>query len=391
MEDPNVPPNHSGTREQTEGKTYESIHPQRDYAQADNASVRTASIDNDTARNSQQWNEKGYSNPTGGVDVTRAEHQFAELSKELSRTSNASRRRLSRVQSRQSRKNEVVTDVEKDAVATSDASSDEPFDLESTLRGSKDEEEAAGIKSKRIGVVWDDLTVSGIGGVKNIAKTFPDAFVSFFNVYATAKSILGLGKKGEEFDILKNFKGVVKPGEMVLVLGKPGSGCTTFLKVISNQRYGYTNVGGKVLYGPFDSDFFEKRYRGEAVYCEEEENHHPTLTVGQTLDFALETKVPGKRPGGLSRKDFKEKVIDLMLKMFNIEHTRNTIVGNPFVRGVSGGERKRVSIAETMITGASLMAWDNSTRGLDASTAVDYAKSLRVITNVYQTTTFVSL
>lgn len=146
-----------------------------------------------------------------------------------------------------------------------------------------------------------------------------------------------------------------------------------------------------MLYGPFEADFFEKRYRGEAVYCEEDENHHPTLTVGQTLDFALETKVPGKRPAGLSRKDFKEKVIDLMLKMFNIEHTRNTIVGNPFVRGISGGERKRVSIAETMITGASLMSWDNSTRGLDASTAVDYARSLRVLTNIYKTTTFVSL
>lgn len=190
---------------------------------------------------------------------------------------------------------------------------------------------------------------------------------------------------------MKDFKGVLKPGEMCLVLGRPGSGCTTFLKVISNQRFGYTNVNGKVLYGPFESDFFEKRYRGEAVYCEEDENHHPTLTVGQTLDFALETKVPGKRPAGLSRQAFKDKVIDMMLKMFNIEHTKNTIVGNPFVRGVSGGERKRVSIAETMITGASLMSWDNSTRGLDASTAVDYARSLRTLTNIYKTTTFVSL
>jgi ABC-type multidrug transport system ATPase subunit/ABC-type multidrug transport system permease subunit len=225
----------------------------------------------------------------------------------------------------------------------------------------------------------------------DFVKTFPDAFVSFFNVYGTMQSILGIGKKGREFDILKDFKGVVKPGEMCLVLGRPGSGCTTFLKVASNQRYGYTNIGGKVLYGPFESDFFEKRYRGEAVYCEEDENHHPTLTVEQTLDFALETKVPGKRPAGVSRKDFKNRVIELMLKMFNIEHTRNTIVGNPFVRGVSGGERKRVSIAETMITGASVISWDNSTRGLDASTAVDYARSLRVLTNIYKTTTFVSL
>ncbi|RMZ68192.1 abc transporter [Pyrenophora seminiperda CCB06] len=357
---------HTQDQQHTEGATYEAIHANRNHTDRDDASVRTASIDESTARNSPKFN-------VTGVDIHRAEADFAELSKELSRASNASRR-LSRVQSKQSRKKEVSGDIEKGGVDESE-NSDEQFDLEATLRGSRDEEEAAGIKSKRIGVVYR-------------IRTFPDAFVSFFNVFETAANLLGLGKKGKEFDILKDFKGVAKPGEMVLVLGKPGSGCTTFLKVISNQRYGYTKVDGKVLYGPFESDFFEKRYRGEAVYCEEEENHHPTLTVGQTLDFALETKVPGKRPAGLSRKDFKEKVIDLMLKMFNIEHTRNTIVGNPFVRGVSGGERKRVSIAEIMITGASLMSWDNS---LDASTAVDYARSLRVLTNIYKTTTFVSL
>ncbi|KAH3973908.1 hypothetical protein HBH64_163010 [Parastagonospora nodorum] len=382
--------NHSTIREESDGKTYEAIHPEGQHVKHDNDSVRTASVDNDAAPNTQQFNEKGFVDVQGGVNVHRAEQDFAELSKELSRTSQVSRR-LDRVQSRHSRKDQAVTDVEKSAIASSDASSDEPFDLEKTLRGGQEDQEAAGIKSKRIGVVWDNLTVSGIGGVKNYAKTFPDAFVSFFNVFETVASLLGKGRKGKEFDILKDFKGVVKPGEMVLVLGRPGSGCTSFLKVISNQRYGYTKVDGNVLYGPFDADFFEKRYRGEAVYCEEDENHHPTLTVGQTLDFALETKVPGKRPAGLSRKDFKVKVIDLMLKMFNIEHTRNTIVGNPFVRGVSGGERKRVSIAETMITGASLMSWDNSTRGLDASTAVDYARSLRVLTNIYKTTTFVSL
>jgi ATP-binding cassette subfamily G (WHITE) protein 2 (SNQ2) len=168
MENSNVPLGHSTIREETEGKTYESIHPERNNVKRDNDSVRTTSIDNDTARNSQQYNEKGFTDVQGGVNVHRAEQDFAELSKELSRTSNISRR-LSRMQSRQSRKNEVVTDVEKSGV-TSDASSDEAFDLEKTLRGSRDEEEAAGIKSKRIGVVWEGLTVSGIGGVKNYAK-----------------------------------------------------------------------------------------------------------------------------------------------------------------------------------------------------------------------------
>lgn len=93
----------------------------------------------------------------------------------------------------------------------------------------------------------------------------------------------------------------------------------------------------------------------------------------------------------MSKNEFKTKVIDLLLKMFNIEHTLNTIVGNQFMRGISGGERKRVSIAEMMVVGSSICAWDNSTRGLDASTALDYAKSLRIMTNIYKTTTFVSL
>ena len=178
---------------------------------------------------------------------------------------------------------------------------------------------------------------------------------------------------------------------MVLVLGRPGSGCTTFLKTVANQRYGYTTIEGDVTYGPFTAKEFEKWYRGEAVYCQEDDIHHSTLTVEQTLSFALETKVPGTRPAGISTKEFKDKVVDMLLSMFNIEHTKKTVVGDSFVRGVSGGERKRVSLAEAMITGGAVYSYDNSTRGLDASTALDYAKSLRIITNIYRTTTFVSL
>ncbi|KAK6418598.1 ATP-binding cassette transporter snq2, partial [Oleoguttula sp. CCFEE 5521] len=325
-----------------------------------------------------------------GVDVHGAENEFADLQREFSRQSQHSRK-ISRQNTRTSvKRGKTAQDVEK--AVSSDTSDDaEPFDLEDTLRGNKQLEEDSGIKGKKIGVIWDRLTVKGIGGVKNIQPTFPDAFWNFINVWSTFQSIFGLGKKGSEVEILRNFRGVVKPGEMVLVLGKPGSGCTTFLKVISNQRFGYTDIAGEVLYGPFTSKEFEKRYRGEAVYCQEDDIHHPTLTVGQTLGFALETKVPGKRPGGISANEFKDKVVDMLLRMFNIEHTKNTIVGNPYVRGCSGGERKRVSIAEMMITGGAVLSHDNSTRGLDASTALDYTKSLRVMTNIYSTTTFVSL
>lgn len=71
--------------------------------------------------------------------------------------------------------------------------------------------------------------------------------------------------------------------------------------------------------------------------------------------------------------------------------TVHTKVGDEFVRGVSGGEKKRVSIAEAMITKASIQCWDNSTRGLDASTALEYVQSLRALTNMAHVSTAVAL
>jgi len=93
----------------------------------------------------------------------------------------------------------------------------------------------------------------------------------------------------------------------------------------------------------------------------------------------------------VSREEFSVEVRDLLLRMLNISHTKSTLVGNEFVRGVSGGERKRVSIAEMMATSARVQSWDNSTRGLDASTALDFVKGLRVMTDVLGQTTFVTL
>lgn len=316
----------------------------------------------------------------GGISVEQAEADFQELQREFTGVSRASRR-----DSRAHR------DLEKEEYQVESSDDDgSVFDLETALRGDLDAGKEAGIRSKHIGAYWDGLTVRGMGGAANYVRTFPDAFTGFFDVVTPVINLFGLGKKPTEATLLRDFRGVCKPGEMVLVLGKPGSGCTTFLRTIANQRYGYTAVDGEVLYGPWTAKEFD-RYRGEAVYNAEDDLHHATLTVEQTLAFALDTKMPAKRPGNMSKEAFKQGVIGMLLKMFNIEHTRHTVVGDHFVRGVSGGERKRVSIAEMMITRACILSWDNSTRGLDASTALDFVKSLRVQTNIYRTTTFVSL
>lgn len=65
-----------------------------------------------------------------------------------------------------------------------------------------------------LGVIFEDLTVRGFGGAKYYIRTFPDAFVSFFNVWGTFKTLFAK-KTGIEFDILKDFTGCVRPGEVL--------------------------------------------------------------------------------------------------------------------------------------------------------------------------------
>ncbi len=319
----------------------------------------TTAIDADDAR---QSNELAPIN--SGVSVEQAEAEFEDLQRQFTGVSRASRRQSRASQGR--RNSKEGADPEKAVPVSTNSDDVSVFDLESSLRGQLDAAGEVGIKSKHIGVYWDKLTVKGIGGTANYVQTFPNAFINFFDVITPVTKMLGIGKKPVEATLLHEFQGICKPGEMVLVLGKPGSGCTTFLKTIANQRHGYTSVEGETMYGPWTAKEFN-RYRAEAVYNAEDDIHHPTLTVEQTLSFALDTKMPAKRPGNMSKTAYKEHIITTLLKMFNIEHTRKTVVGDHFVRGISGGERKRVSIAEMMITNACVLSWDNSTRGLDAS------------------------
>ena len=250
-------------------------------------------------------------------------------------------------------------------------------------------------KTRHVGLVFRNLTVKGMGLGAALQPTLSDPFLALPRMLAAlftggSKKVAG---KPPIRTILNDFTGCVRPGEMLLVLGRPGSGCSTFLKVLANQRFGYESVEGDVTYGGTDAKTMGKHYRGEVLYNPEDDLHYATLSVKNTLEFALKTRTPGKasRNEGESRAEYVKEFLRVVSKLFWIEHTMKTKVGNEFVRGVSGGEKKRVSIAEAMITKASTQCWDNSTRGLDASTALEYVQSLRSLTNMAHISTSVAL
>jgi ABC-type multidrug transport system ATPase subunit len=133
------------------------------------------------------------------------------------------------------------------------------------------------------------------------------------------------------------------------------------------------------------------RFRGEVIYQAETDVHFPQLTVGETLLFASLARTPKNRLPGVSRRLYAEHLRDVVMAMFGIYHTMHTRVGNDFVRGVSGGERKRVSIAEATLNRSAIQCWDNATRGLDSATALEFARILRLSTDLGQTAAIVAM
>ncbi|CAN9412508.1 unnamed protein product [Alternaria alternata] len=341
------------------------------------------------------------------LEVLRGE--LASLSNSRSRGAQSQRsnplsRTVSRVSGRQSqshprgsitRAEEGTGDAEDDepgdiGAAAAPAEKEDDFELDEFMREGHFEKRKDGQSAKKVGVIYKNLTVKGVGSTASFARTLPDAILGTFgpDLYKIVTGFvpaLKLGRHKQMRTLIHDFSGVVKDGEMMLVLGRPGSGCSTFLKAISNNRESYAAVEGDVSYGGIPAGKQKKQFRGEVNYNPEDDSHMADLNVWQTLKFALTNK---------TKKNEKHEIpiiLEALLKVFGISHTKYTKVGDEYVRGVSGGERKRVSIAETLATKSSVNCWDNSTRGLDASTALDYAKSLRIMTDISNRTTLVTL
>ncbi|KAJ3158179.1 hypothetical protein HDU86_003134 [Geranomyces michiganensis] len=189
--------------------------------------------------------------------------------------------------------------------------------------------------------------------------------------------------------ILYPSSGFVKPGEMTLVLGRPGSGCSTLLRALANMTEGLSDITGEVEYNGIDRVQFKERYSSAVAYSPEDDPHYASLTVRQTLRFALECRIGG----GIeeSRRARIENTIEILLRVLGLQNCADTKVGDEIIRGCSGGEKKRVSIAEQLCVQASMGFWDGSSKGLDSSSALDFVRALRTATDITQTGNVLSL
>lgn len=303
---------------------------------------------------------------------------------------------LSHLNSLTKRLSRRLTNDEKANISATTEDAD-TFDIERILKGFVDKSRDQGIHLRSAGVAWKTLTTIGVDQTTQFAPSVGEILRAIATLPVNIAKAVG-GRKAEKGTsstgtraIIQDFNGTLKAGEMCLVLGRPGSGCSTFLKTITGNTGGFVNTSGDISYDGLSQEDMLKYFKSDVIYNAELDVHFPHLTVSQTLNFAVACRTPSIRLDGMTREQYIENYGLLWATVFGLRHTFNTQVGNDFVRGVSGGERKRVSIAEAMVTRASIFAWDNATRGLDASTALEYAEAVRATTNILHNASFVAI
>ncbi|GAB9474258.1 Atp-binding protein, partial [Globisporangium polare] len=186
-------------------------------------------------------------------------------------------------------------------------------------------------------------------------------------------------------EILKNVSGSFKPGTITLILGQPGSGKSSLMKILSGRFPMAKNITyeGDVTYNGVAQQEIKKRLPQFAAYVNQRDKHFPTLTVKETLEFA-HTFCGGelsRRGEELLNKGSAEENIaaleaakamfahypEIIIQQLGLEICQDTIVGNGMLRGVSGGERKRVTTGEMEFGMKYVTLMDEISTGLDSA------------------------
>ncbi|TYJ57551.1 hypothetical protein B9479_001633 [Cryptococcus floricola] len=227
-----------------------------------------------------------------------------------------------------------------------------------------------------LGVAWEDLTVEGAGGGRRYVQSFDVSAPRVFYVWGFVKRLFNI-TLGPTRPIISDFSGVVEEGEMLLVLGRPGSGCSTLMRALANVTEPFVKITGDVTYSSIPAKEAKQFFDGEIVFNEENDENIPLLSVEETIKTAIQLKEPRKKDSNEHGARYVEGLFDNLINTFGMPHTRKTKVGDQFIRGVSGGERKRVSLAEMLTTNAAVVCWDNPIRGLDSAVALHFYRVLK--------------
>ncbi|WJX21254.1 ABC transporter G member 7, variant 2 [Trifolium repens] len=170
--------------------------------------------------------------------------------------------------------------------------------------------------------------------------------------------------------LLKNLSGEAKPGRLLAIMGPSGSGKTTLLNVLAGQLAASPrlHLSGLLEFNGKPSS----RNTYKFAYVRQEDLFFSQLTVRETLSLAIELQLPH-----ISSVEERDEYVNNLLFKIGLVSCADTNVGDAKVRGISGGEKKRLSLACELLASPSVIFADEPTTGLDAFQAEKVMETLR--------------
>ncbi|XP_065867197.1 pleiotropic drug resistance protein 2-like isoform X3 [Euphorbia lathyris] len=271
-----------------------------------------------------------------------------------------------------------------------------------------------GIQIPKMEVRFLNLEIEGESQVGS--RALPTLLNSVLNAFEGVLGTIGLSpSKKKVIKILQNVSGVIKPSRITLLLGPPGSGKTTLLKALAGKLDDDLKVSGKVTFcGHEFSEFYPQR---TCAYISQHDLHCGEMTVRETLDFSGRCMGVGTRYYMLLELSRREKeagikpdpeidaymkatavagqesslVTDYVLKLLGLDICSDIMVGDEMRRGISGGQKKRVTTGEMLVGAAKAFFMDEISTGLDSSTTFQIIKYMRQMVHIMDATMVISL
>ncbi|KAF8025631.1 hypothetical protein BT93_F2467 [Corymbia citriodora subsp. variegata] len=287
-------------------------------------------------------------------------------------------------------------------------------DNEKFLKKFRHRIDKVGIKLPTVEVRFEQLTVEADCYIGSRAlPTLPNAAQ---NIAESALGLLGIRwAKTTKLTILKDISGIIKPSRMALLLGPPSSGKTTLLLALAGKLDSSLKVQGEITYNGYRLNEFVPQKT--AAYISQNDVHVGEMTVKETLDFSARCQGVGTRYELLSELARREKyagifpepevdlfmkatamkgvesslITDYTLKILGLDICRDTIVGDEMQRGISGGQKKRVTTGEMIVGPTKTLFMDEISTGLDSSTTFQIVKCMQQIAHLTDATILMSL
>ncbi|WJX84448.1 transcription factor [Trifolium repens] len=271
-----------------------------------------------------------------------------------------------------------------------------------------------GIDLPTIEVRYEHLNIEAEAQVEGRSlPTFTNFMVNI--VVGLLNSLHVLPSRKRHLNILKDVSGIIKPSRMTLLLGPPSSGKTTLLLALAGKLDPTLKFSGKVTYNGHEmNEFVPQR---TSAYVDQYDLHIGEMTVRETLAFSARVQGVGPRYDLLAELSRREKnanivpdpdidvymkaiatdgqktnmITDHVLRVLGLEGCADTIVGNAMIRGISGGQRKRVTTGEMLVGPTKALFMDEISTGLDSATTFQIVNSMKQYVHILKGTAVISL